>query len=151
MDPFDLQEDLKRRTDISGESVESAWRRQVWLQIYLPFGVGLLLLLALIAIILFAQYGDASVWADLSVVILVSAALILGFLGLTVLVAASIGVIYLIRNIQEPFDQTRQAAFQAQQAVEEASIAAAKPVIAPQAATHAFISGVRYLAGIFKR
>lgn len=150
MDPFDLKREIKRRTDISGKEVESAWRRQVWLQIYLPLAIGLFMILMLIALIVWSQTGDASVWADLSLVLLFIAAIILGFLGLMVLVAATIGVIYLTRVIPPPFDQTRTAVLNAQRSVEEASQAAAKPIIAPRAASHALVTGVRYLAGIFR-
>ena len=146
MDPFEI----KKRYPITAKDVETAWKHQVRLQVYLPLGLGLLMLGLLIGLIWLSQTGDASVWADLSLVILFTLAIILGFLGLVIIVMAVIGLIYLIRMTPLPFDRTREAAFDAQEAVAEASEVAVRPVIVPRAAAYAVISGVRYLAGIFR-
>ena len=147
MDPFEYK---KRKYPVSSEDVLSAWRHQIRWQIYLPLGLVLLLLASLIAVLWLSQVGDESVWADIALVFLFALAIVLGLVGLTILVVGVIGVIYLIRVIPPPLDQTREAAYDAQAAVEEASKAATKPVIAPQAASHAAKAGIRYLAGIFK-
>ena len=108
------------------------------------------MLAVLIGLLWLSQVGDESVWADIALVFLFALAIILGLVGLIILVMGAIGVIYLIRAVPPPFDQTREAVYDAQAAVEEASKTATKPVIAPQAATHAAKAGIRYLAGIFK-
>jgi hypothetical protein len=146
MDPFEI----KKRYPITAKDVHTAWKRQIRLQVYFPLGLGLLLLGLLIGLIWFSQTGDSSVWADMSLVLLFAAAIILGLVGLTIIVIAVIGVIYLIRMTPLPFDRTREAAYDAQSAVSEASEVATRPVIVPRAATYALITGVRYLAGIFK-
>ncbi len=146
MDPFER----KKRYPITAKDVETAWKRQVRIQVYFPLGLGLLLLGLLIGLIWLSQTGDFSVWADISLVLLLAAAIILGFVGLVIIVIAVIGVIYLIRMTPLPFDRTREAAYDAQAAVSEASEVATRPVIVPRAATYALITGVRYLAGIFK-
>lgn len=146
MDPFEL----RKRYPITAKDVDTAWKHQVRMQIYFPLGLGLLLLGLLIGLIWLSQTGDSSVWADISLVLLFIAAIVLGFLGLAVIVAAVIGVIYLIRMTPLPFDRTREAAYDAQAAVSEASQVVTKPVIVPKAATYALITGIRYLAGIFK-
>jgi len=146
MDPFELM----NRYPVSAKDVEGAWKRQVRMQIYFPLGLGLLMLGVLIGLIWISRTGDPSIWADLSLVFLFIAAIVLLFLGLVVIVMGVIGVIYLIREMPLPFDRTREAAFDAQASVSEASKIAAKPFIVPQAAAHALITGVRYLAGIFK-
>jgi len=146
MDPFEIN----NRYPITAKDVKTAWKHQVRLQVYLPLGLGLLMLGLLIGLIWLSQTGDASVWADIALVLLFAAAIILGFLGLVVIVMAVVGLIYLIRMTPLPFDRTREAAYDAQEAVSEASEVAVRPVIVPRAATYALISGVRYLAGIFK-
>ena len=146
MDPFDL----KRHYPITAKEVKAAWKHQVRMQVYFPLGVGLLLLGSLIGLIWLSQTGDSRVWADMSLILLFAAAIILGLLGLVVIVMGAIGVIYLIRMTPLPFDRTREAAFDAQAAVSEASEVVTRPVIVPRAATYALIAGVRYLAGIFK-
>ncbi|MFQ5942585.1 MAG: hypothetical protein ACE5JF_03420 [Anaerolineales bacterium] len=146
MDPFEL----KKRYSLNSEDVLAKWRHQIRWQIYLPLGLGLLTLGLLIGLIIASQVGDESAWADVSLILLSALALILGFVGLVILVAVVIGVIYLIRVVPLPFDRTREAAFDAQASVAEVSEAAVKPVIAPKAATYALITGIRYLAGMFK-
>ncbi len=146
MDPFDL----RKRYPITGEKVKAAWRRQVRWQIYLPLGLGLLIVGLLIGLLWLSQSGDASVWADISLILFLALAIIFGFVGLVIIVMGVIGVIYLTRVIPPPFDRTRKAAFDAQATVSQASKAATKPVIVPRAATYALMTGVRYLAGIFK-
>ncbi|MFV1859816.1 MAG: hypothetical protein ACC647_10790 [Anaerolineales bacterium] len=146
MDPFDL----KKRYPITGEDVKAAWRNQVRWQIYFPIGLGLLVVGLLIGLLWLSQSGDAGVWADITLVLLFALAIIFGFVGLVIIVMGVIGVIYLTRVIPPPFDRTREAAFDAQDIVSQASEAATKPVIVPRAATYALIAGVRHLAGIFK-
>ena len=119
-------------------------------QIYLPLGMGLLMLGLLVGLLSLSAVGDSSVWADISLIFLFAVAIILGFVGLVIIVMVVIGVIYLIRVIPPPFDRTREAAFDAQASVSQASKAATKPVIVPRAASYALMTGVRYLAGIFK-
>ncbi len=146
MDPFEL----KKRYPVTAKDVETAWKHQVRMQVYFPLGMGLLLLGLLIGMIWLSQTGDSSVWADISLVLLLAAAIILGFVGLVIIAVGVIGVIYVIRMTPLPFDRTREAAYDAQAAVSEASKVATRPVIVPRAATYALITGVRYLAGIFK-
>ncbi|MEE9215943.1 MAG: hypothetical protein V3U32_00770 [Anaerolineales bacterium] len=146
MDPFDL----KRHYPITAKEVKAAWKHQVRIQVYFPLGVGLLLLGLLIGLIWLSQTGDPSVWADMSLILLFAAAIILGLLGLVIIVMGVIGVIYLIRMTPLPLDRTREAAYDAQAAVSEASEVVTRTVIVPRAATYALIAGVRYLAGIFK-
>ncbi len=146
MDPFSL----RKRYPITGEEVKAAWRHQLRWQIYFPLGLGLFVVGLLIGLLWLSQSGDASVWADISLILVFALAIIFGFVGLVVIVMAVIGVIYLTRVIPPPFDRTREAAFDAQATVSRASRAATKPLIVPQAATYALMTGVRYLAGIFK-
>lgn len=145
MDPFEI-----KRYPVTSEDVEASWKHQVRLQVYFPLGMGLLLLAVLIGLLIVSQTGDASVWADMSLILLFAIAIILGFVGLVIIVMGVIGVIYLIREIPPPFNRTREIAFDTQEAMSQASEAATRPVIVPRAAAHALMTGVRYLAGIFK-
>lgn len=145
MDPFEI-----KRYPVTKEDVEASWKHQVRWQIYFPLGMGLLILALLIGLLIASQVGDASVWADIATIALLALAIVLGLVGLIIIAMGAVGVIYLIREIPAPLDRTREVAFDAQEAMNEASQTAVKPVIVPRAATHAFISGVRYLAGIFK-
>ena len=145
MDPFEI-----KRYPVTSKDVETAWKLQVRWQIYFPLGLGLLLFALLIGLIIVSRTGDESAWADIALILLITLVSFLGFVGMVIVVAAAIGAIYLIREIPAPFDQTREAAYDAQAAVSQATEAATKPVIVPRAATYALISGVRYLAGIFK-
>ncbi len=139
-----------KRYPVTSEDVEASWKHQVRWQIYFPLGMGLLILALLIGLLIASQVADSSVWADLSLIALLSMTIILGLLGLIIIAMGAVAAIYLIREIPAPFDQTREIAYDTQEAMSQASQAATKPVIVPRAAMHAFITGVRYLADIFK-
>lgn len=145
MDPFE-----RFRLGVDHDEVKAAWRRQVWREIYLPLAIGIFLVLMMIALIWWSQTGNASVWADISLVLLMIAAIVFGFVGLVILVVITVGVIYLIVYVPPPLESLRETAYQARDAAAEASEAAAKPIILPQAAAYAVTSGIRYLAGIFR-
>ena len=73
MDPFEI----KKRYPVTAQDVETAWKHQVRMQVYFPLGLGLLMLGLLIGLIWLSQTGDSSVWADMSLVLLFAAAIIL--------------------------------------------------------------------------
>ena len=113
MYPFEL----KRRHGVTVKDVDAAWKHQVRLQIYLPLGAGLLVVGLLIGLLWLSGVGDASAWADVSIVLLFALVILLGLVGLVISVTAMAGVIYLIRLIPSPFDRTRSAPSEARPAV----------------------------------
>jgi len=146
MYPFEL----KRRQGVAPKDVDAAWKHQIRLQIYLPLVAGLLAFGLIIGLLWKSGVGDASLWADVSIILLFPLVIFFAIVGLILIVTAVVGVIFLIRLIPPPIDRVRSAASEAQAAVTQVSRVAAKPVIVPRAASHALIAGVRYLAGIFK-
>src|SRR3989304_9060623 len=70
--------------------------RQVWLQIYLPLFVGILLLIGFVGLIRRSAVGTPSVWADASTVILLIPVIVIGLLFMLASIALAIGLGYLI-------------------------------------------------------
>lgn len=108
-------------------------------------------LAALVTITWRSQVGDASVWADVSLMLLLIVGFVLGLVLLAVLTTVAIGVWYVVRELPQPFRRARIAVARAAQAAEQAADKAAVPMIAPKAAWHTMRSTVRYLAGVFSR
>jgi hypothetical protein len=146
VDPFEYH-----RLGLSKRDTQAAFRRQVRLQIYLPLLLGLLGLAAMVAAIWRSQYGDTSIWADISLSLLLLVGFALGILLLVVLASAAVGAWYLIRELPRPFRQAQIAIARAEHSTEQIADRAMLPLIVPKAAWHAMLRTLRYLMGIFKR
>lgn len=145
MDPFEMH-----RLGLTRRDPAATFRRQVRLQVYLPLGIGLLVLAGAVALLWRGQVGNASVWADTALALLLLIAIVLGLVVLLVISALVIGVWFAVRKLPEPFAQARMAVARAEHAVDQAYHKAALPMIVPKAAAHSIASGIRYLAGIFR-
>src|SRR3972149_10100593 len=76
--------------------------RQVWLQIYLPLFVGLLLLIGMVVLVRRSAVGTASVWAGASTVFLLIPVIVIGLLFMLASIALAIGLGYLIGWLPGP-------------------------------------------------
>ncbi|MGD8604329.1 MAG: hypothetical protein PVF49_07140, partial [Anaerolineales bacterium] len=73
-----------------------------------PALAGLLVMAGLIYLIWQAGFGSASVWADVSLVLLLPLAMLCGLLPLVLLAALVVALIYLTPKIPEPMQQARE-------------------------------------------
>lgn len=80
--PLDDPRALRRHTS----------RRRVWTQIYLPLAVGLAVVVILAVLMISTGTGDASVWADVSLVLLAMPVFLVSFLFLIAASAMLFGV-----------------------------------------------------------
>jgi hypothetical protein len=143
VDPFEFHS--------GNRETRAAFRRQVRLQIYLPLAVGALALAGLVAVMWRSQYGDTSVWADVSLSLLLIVGFGLGILVLALVSAAAFGVWFAVRELPRPFHEAQIAIARAEHSIGLAADKAVLPLIVPKAAWHAILSMLRYLMGIFGR
>lgn len=146
LDPFEYH-----RLGLSTFNPPKAARRQVRLEVYLPLGLSILLLAAGGVLLRRAEVGDASVWADVGLALLLGMGFVLGFLILVIVAAAAAGVWYLVRLLPAPFMEARMGLAKARQAALQTSDRAARAVILPSAALRAVQAAFSYLASILQR
>lgn len=108
----------------------SAHRRQAWLQIYLPVGAAMLIVVGLAVLICLSANGQVSRWATVSIAFLGIPALLVGLASLALLI---LGVALLARILRSVAALLRWPQLFAQviaQRVRAASDRAAAPLIA---------------------
>lgn len=77
-------------------------RRQVFKQIYLPVGIGVLVLVGMVAGISWTGVGTTGVWADISLVLILIPTFLLGLVGLIILVGLTYALLKLIDLLPSP-------------------------------------------------
>ena len=77
-------------------------RRQVWKQIYLPVGIGVLVLVGMVVGVSWIGVGTTGVWADVSLVLILLPAFLLGLVGLIILVGLTYVLLQLIYLLPGP-------------------------------------------------
>jgi hypothetical protein len=130
---------------------DQAFRKTVWLQIYLPFIFILLLLAAAVAAVWVGGAGTYSGWADTALVILLIPALLIGVFVFVILAGFCYGVMYISGKIPGPAKRAQEIT--ARMATESRRFAnlAVRPLLAPKAAKTAVIETIRYLVSIFSK
>jgi hypothetical protein len=84
-----------------------AFKRQVRLQIYLPLGLFTVLLAGVVAWFWIGGIGDAGVWADVGLIMLIIPGLLVGLIVLALFVALAFLIGRLIGLIPEPANRLR--------------------------------------------
>ncbi|MGH2621146.1 MAG: hypothetical protein ACRDHG_11340 [Anaerolineales bacterium] len=146
MDPFEYH-----RLGLRTFNPPKAARRQVRLEVYLPLGLSVLMLVTGGVLLRRAGVGNASVWADVGLALLLGMGFVLGLLILVIVAAAAAGVWYLVRFLPAPFMEARIGLAKARQAALQASDRAARAVILPSAGLRAVRAALSYLASILQR
>jgi len=146
LDPFEYH-----RLGLSTANPPKSARRQVRLEVYLPLGLAILLLLGGWVLLRRAGVGDASVWADAGLALLLGMGFILGLLILVIVAAAATGVWYLVRILPAPFMEARIGLAKVRHTALQASDRAARAVILPSAGLKAVRAAFSHLASILQR
>mgnify|MGYP001577182193 FL=1 len=146
LDPFEYH-----RLGLGKYDPPKTTRRQVRLEIYLPLAIAVLIVVGVGALLGSSGVGDASVWADSALALLLGMAFILGLLLLTVLTAAGVGVWYVIRVLPDPLLRARMGLAKARDATIQVSDRAVRPVVISSAGLQAARATLRQVAGIFQR
>jgi hypothetical protein len=130
--------------------LDDLFRKNVWLQIYLPILLGVIALVVLVASIWASQQGRASVWADVSLVMLIIPTFIIGLILLAILGALAYGIAYLIGVLPDPFRRLQEIMNRVSASFEKGSNIAAKPFIFPGAVGAAIRAIFKGIASVFK-
>jgi len=143
-DQMQKSEDKKNPLDVS-------YRKVVVLQIYFHFLLVLILVGVLVGSIWVTGSGSASVWADLSLVMLIIPAFVIGLILLIVLAAFVYGIWYLIGIIPEPMRQLQDIVKRVAASTERFTNLAAKPVIIPRALRAGISAAIKGILSIFSK
>jgi hypothetical protein len=120
MDMPDAAQDIPRLSPVT--------KRHVRRRIYLPFGIGLVAVIALVIGISLAEFGNLSVWADFSVVMLFCPAFLLGLLFLVPIAFCAYAVYRLIILLLEPLGRARAFMARAAGATRRGGDVIARPI-----------------------
>lgn len=129
----------------------SAFRRQVWLEIYLPLAFGLAALAGAAWGLWQSGRAAPSAWADASTILLVLPVLIAAIIPLVIFIALSVGIIVLIRRLPEVTQQLQSIVYRVQWSVRRGADAAAQPWLVGDSARAAGRTGIDVLLSIFRR
>lgn len=132
-------------------ATHEAFRRQVWLQIYVPFVAGLLLLAGTAILLAGAALAGPSAWADASLILLLLPLIIFSVIPIVLLAFLVYGVSYLIGRIPVPAHQAQQAVAQAGRVIQQSAQRAAQPLILMKAGSAAAGSALNKLLSSFRR
>ena len=128
---------------------DKAFRKSIWLQIYIPLIFVILLLIGLVAILWVGEVGTFSGWADTALFFLILPAMLVGLIILGVVAGLCYGIIFLIGWIPGPSKQghelMKRVAFETRRFAD----LLVRPFFVPRAAKTAVVKAIRHLASIF--
>jgi hypothetical protein len=130
---------------------QKQFRRQSRLQITLPFGIGILVIIILGVVIWSSSYGSASTWADASLIFLIIPAMIFGLIFLGILGGLAYAIFRLIDLIPGPAQKIREfmelIAFRSRRGSESIS----RIILLPAASVAAFEAGWHSILSVFRK
>ncbi len=140
-----------RRAPEINPVTRSAFRRQVWLEIYLPLAVGLAVVIGAAWALWGSGMATPRAWADASTVLLILPVLVISLIPLIVLAALSVGIILLIRRLPEVTTRLQGILYRVQWSVRRGADAAVLPWMMADSARAAGRTGRDVLLSIFRR
>ncbi|MFP3853552.1 MAG: hypothetical protein ACLFWD_04560 [Anaerolineales bacterium] len=132
-------------------ATKAAFRRQVWLQIYLPLLAGVVLLALIAALLWRSGTAGTSAWADASLILLLLPIVILSIIPIVLLSALVYGVSYLMRQIPIPAHQAQQALAQLRRIAERTTRKSIQPLIVLKAVGAAAGTGADSVKRMLRR
>ena len=137
--------------DESSKRIKLAFKRHVWLQVYLPLILGVILIGGIVAVLWVAGVGATSVWADSALVMLSIPTLVIGVILLVIMVGLVYGFNKLITLLPAPFQRIRKALKRAASLADRSAHIIVQPVMVPRALRHAVRETFRAFLSIFKK
>lgn len=132
-------------------SQSKKFRRQVWLQIYLPVFSGFFILGILVASLSLNQKGTASDFADASLTIILIPLLGLGLILLVLIIALSYLVARMVGCLPTPMSRIYSKIKMLDQSTRRFARIISRPFMVPSAVAAAIAAVLRGLASIFKQ
>jgi hypothetical protein len=111
------------------EEITRKTKRQIWLQIYLPLILGVIVLAGLVIWVVLEGFGTASVWADVGLVLIIIPTFVIGILVFAALIALTYGLFRLIDILPDPFDKLYMNVDRVGEVMSQGMDLAVKPVI----------------------
>lgn len=131
-------------------ATQSAFRRQVRRQIYLPLAVGLILLFAALAGLAVGEIGDASTWADIALAYLLVLMIVAALVFLAAVALLAYGVTWLIGNLPGPAWRVQQAVGRVRVGVRRGADLGVRPLVLARSMWAAVVAVVQSVESVFK-
>jgi len=128
---------------------DKAFRKSVWLQIYIPLIFVILLLAGLVAFLWVGGSGTFSGWADTALVFLILPAMLVGLIFFGVVAGLCYGIFFLIGWIPGPSKQGQELLKRVAFETRRFADLLVQPFFVPRAAKSAIGKAIRHLASIF--
>ena len=114
------------------EEIARKTKRQIWLQIYLPLILGMIILAGLGIWVVLEGFGTASVWADVGLVLIIIPTFVIGLLVFAALIVITYGLFRLIGILPDPFDKVYMTVERVGEVTSQGMDISVKPVITVQ-------------------
>ena len=126
------------------------FRKQIALEVYLPLGLFVILLAAMVYVLWTLGVGQFGAWADISLVLLLIPLFLLGLLLLGLLIGLVYGLAVVISWLPYPARRGQDLLVRVQATTRKGADMVAKPFLVPGALIMALRHGLEYLLGIFR-
>lgn len=126
----------------------AAFRRQVWIQIYAPLTLGILLMAAVAAVLWSGRSAGASAWADASAILLILPVLALGLVPLILLAGGVYLVGMVMDRIPVPAQRIQAALREIERRADRIAHLSLRPFAIVGGARAGLVHGLRRLASI---
>jgi hypothetical protein len=111
------------------ENITRKTRRHLWLQVYLPVALVVIVLAGLGIWVVLAGFGTASVWADVGLVLIIIPTFVIGLLIFAALIGMTYGLFRLIGILPDPIDKVYLTVERVGEVMSRGADLAVRPVI----------------------
>ena len=125
-------------------------KRQIWMQIYLPLGIGVVILATLVLWVWRAKFGSVSVWADVALVVVLIPLFVLGLITLIVLAGLTYGVFWLFGWLPDPLHRLQSTIARMERGALKGADSAVRPMLVVQAVIAMLEAAVGSIVSIFR-
>jgi hypothetical protein len=139
------------RQPMRNPTTRASFRRQVWLQIYLPFGLGVAALGVAATLLWGGALGDVSAWADASLLLLILPVLVVSLIPMALAAVLIYAVSYVIGWLPGPAYEAQQAVIRVRSAADRAMHVVSRPTVYSGSVVAALRSGIRHLLSVFRK
>jgi hypothetical protein len=120
------------------------------MQIYLPLGMGVMILAALVFWVWQAEFGAITVWADVALVLILIPLFVLGLIALIVLAGLTYGVFWLFDWLPDPLHRLQSIIARVVRETQKGADGVARPMLVVQAVIAMLEAAVASIVSIFR-
>ena len=125
-------------------------RRQIWMQVYLPLGIGVITLAALVLWVWQAEFGAVSVWGDVALVVVLIPLFVLGLITLIVSAGLTYGAFWLFGWLPDPLHRLQSTIARVERGTQKGADGVARPMLVVQAVIAMLKAAVGSIVSIFR-